>query len=95
MQPNRKEREDGKELSLETQMALDINVLWNNFKNVIAKKKGLYEEAECVCLEEFAVKLSWRNMPNVISQEWWDQEVSIKWRDRSVLFCTVQNNLVL
>lgn len=36
------------------------------------KKKVLYEEAECiflVCLEEFAVKLSSRNMPNVISQE--------------------------
>lgn len=33
-------------------------------------KKGLYEEAECiylVLLEEFAVKLSWRSMPNVIS----------------------------
>lgn len=37
---------------------------------MIAKKMGLYEEAECIYLvhlEEFAVKLSWRNMPNVIS----------------------------
>lgn len=103
VQPSRKERECGKEHSLETQMALDINnVLWNNFKNMIAKRRGLYDEAKCIYLvhlEEFAVKLSWRSMPNVIShvlsQEWWDQEVSIKWQAHSVLFCTVQNNLVL
>lgn len=42
VQPSRKERKDGKERSLKTQRALDINnVLWNNLKNMIDKTKEL------------------------------------------------------